>query len=466
VARPSELEEFLQSQVQEGAKDSSGRFTLSRDKALEKLGAFQLQGAHTWVLKIVQAAVAVRAQQLSIRQTGTDTEFHFVMAQPWSLEQVEEAFHEPEISSDAGLEHLKRGLWSVSLHNMRPFLMAAPGWSASLVWTGKTLQRGPTRARDSLLLAISHRTIFEGKGIPLLRNIEAASGNAAVLAELRDRAFACGIPLRVDNRRLDALQACPGYGVSNITYPVHLGFFSESLPNFPIPPATLGGFQATQPGDKQLSKVFHHQVTVPSSVAVACLITAHLKQVKKGKSLVWETYMNHSTLFWVRDGVVVDKDYLGVGNSCVSCALFASSEGLRSDLSGFTLTRNDAYRERVQRICATFVPFLEQAEVSLAELVRSHQQTGRLVGGVMMVGAAVVAFSVPIWALFLAGGGVATLLTAGSHEKLLELQLRASLDRVKGDFRRLLKKVVVPPYETQKDGPLAGPPASPNPQWD
>ena len=466
MARPSELEEFLQSQIQEAAKDSSGRFTLSRDKALEKLAAFQLQGTHWWVLKIVQAAVAVRAQELSIRQTGTDTEFYFSMTEFWSLEQVEEAFHDPEVSSDPGLDHLKRGLWSVSLHNMRPFFMAAPGWNASLVWTGKTLQRGPTRARENLLLAISHRTMFEGKGIPLLRNIEAASGNAAVLAELRDRAFVCEIPLRVDNRRLDALQACPGYGLSNISYPIHLGFLSDTLPQLQIPPATLGGFQAAQPGDKHLSKVFHQQVTVPSKVAVACLITAHLKQVKKDKALVWQTYMNHSTLFWVRDGVVIDKDYLGVNNSCVSCALFASAEGLRSDLSGFILTRDDVYRDRLQRVCATFVPFLEQAEVSLAALVSSHEQKGRLVGGLMMVGAVVIAFSVPIWGLFLAGGGLATLLAAGAHEKGLEGTLRGALDRLKGEFRRLLKKSIVLPYETQKDGLSLEPAAPPNPRWD
>ncbi|MCW5871526.1 MAG: hypothetical protein KIS61_30010, partial [Candidatus Eremiobacteraeota bacterium] len=66
MSRPSELEEFLRAQVDEGAKDSSGQFTLSREKALEKLAAYQLQGGHAWVLKIVQAVVASGASQLAV----------------------------------------------------------------------------------------------------------------------------------------------------------------------------------------------------------------------------------------------------------------------------------------------------------------------------------------------------------------------------------------------------------------
>jgi len=44
MSRLSELEIFLQDQVAEGERDSSGQFTLSRFKALEKLAAGILGG--------------------------------------------------------------------------------------------------------------------------------------------------------------------------------------------------------------------------------------------------------------------------------------------------------------------------------------------------------------------------------------------------------------------------------------
>ncbi|MBX3167260.1 MAG: hypothetical protein KF760_07600 [Candidatus Eremiobacteraeota bacterium] len=453
MSRPSELEEFLRAQVDEGAKDSSGQFTLSREKALEKLAAYQLQGGHAWVLKIVQAVVASGASQLAVRQTGTDTEFHFALQEPWTPELVEEAFYNPEVSADRALDHLKRGLWSVSLHNMRPFLLAAPGWGEALVWTGKTLKRGPVAARQTVLLAVSHRTIYEGKGIPLLRNLEAASGNAAVLAELRDRAFTCSIPLKVDNRRMDALQACPNFGISKTSFPIYLGFLPGDLPGLPIPPATLGDYRPVAAGDSTVSKVFHPTTHLPPKVAVACLITAHLREIKRGKTLVWETYTHHSTLYWVRDGVVVDWEILNTSPGCVSCALLVSAEGLGSDLTGLKLSRGELYQQRFQAALETFRPFLGQAEVSLEAMVRSQQLSGRVAGGVMLVGAVALAFMVPIWGLFLAGGAVATMSQSGAAARALEVDLKRGLERLQSEVRRLQPKLVARPYETQKDGP-------------
>lgn len=453
MGRPSELEEFLRSQLEEGAKDSSGQFTLSREKALEKLAAYQLQGGQSWVLKVIQAVVTSGAPELVLRQTGTDTEFHFAPPQPWELQKFEEAFFDPEVSPDRSLDHLKRGLWSVSLHNMRPFLLACPGWGRALIWTGKSLQRGPLTERQTVLLAISHRTVYEGKGLPLLRNLEAAAGNAAVLTELRDRAFVCSIPLKLDNRRLDALQACPNYGTSKTSFPVYLGFLAGDLPELPIPPGTMGEYKPIVAGDSTVSKIFHPSAHLPPKVAVACLITAHLREVQKGKVLVWETYAQQSTLFWVRDGVVVDWEVLKSSPGCVSCALFVSAEGLHSDLTGLKLSRGEAYQQRFQEALKTFKPFLFEAELSLAAMVESQRLSGRVAGGVLLVGALALGFMVPIWGLFLAGGALATMSQSGASALALEVNLKSGLELLKSEMRRLRARPIAPPYEPQKDGP-------------
>jgi len=453
VGRPSELEEFLRSQLDEGAKDSSGQFTLSREKALEKLAAYSLQGGQTWVLKVIQAVVVSGAPELVVRQTGTDTEFHFSPPQPWELHQFEAAFYDPEVSPDRSLDHLKRGLWSVSVHNMRPFMLASPGWSQALVWNGKSLQRAAVAERQTVLLAISHRTVYEGKGLPLLRNLEAAAGNAAVLTELRDRAYVCSIPLKLDNRRLDALQACPNYGASKTSFPVYLGFLPGELPELPIPPGTMGEYKPIIAGDSAVSKIFHPSVHMPRRVAVACLITAHLREVQQGKVLVWETYAQQSTLFWVRDGVVVDWEFLKSSPACVSCALFVSAEGLASDLTGLKLARGEAYQQRYQEALGAFKPFLSEAELSLAAMVESQRLSGRVAGGVLLVGALALGFMVPIWGLFLAGGALATMSQSGASARALELNLKRGLELLKSEIRRLRVKPLAPPYEPQKDGP-------------
>ena len=452
MGRPSELEEFLRTQLDEGAKDSSGQFTISREKALEKLAAYQLQGGQSWVLKIIQAVVCSGAGELVVRQTGTDTEFHFAPPNPWGLAQFEEAFYDPEVSENRSLDHLKRGLWSVSIHNMRPFMLAVPGWSELLVWNGKSLQRGPTKDRPAALLAISHRTIYEGKGLPLLRNLEAASGNAAVLTELRDRAYTCSVPLKLDNRRMDALQASPTYGSSKTSFPIYLGFLPGELPELPIPPATFGEYRPIAPGDATMSKIFHPQAHLPEKVGVACLITAHLREVQRGKVMVWETYSQPSSLFWVRDGVVVDWETLKNAVGCVSCALYVSAEGMTSDLTGLKLARNEAYQQRFQAAVDAFKPFLSQAEVSLEAMVESQKMSGRVAGGVLLVGALALGFMVPIWGLFLAGGALATMSQSGAAARALEVDLKRGLDQLKWAINSLQAKHVPRAYEVYKDG--------------
>lgn len=452
MSRPSELEDFLRSQIEEGAKDSSGHFTLSREKALEKLAAYQLQGGQSWVLKVIQAVVAAGASELSIRQTGTDTEFHFPVSQPWLLAEVEDAFYDPEVSSNRSLDHLKRGLWSVSLHNMRPFLLALPGWPEALVWNGKVLQRGPVAARETALLAISHRTVFEGKGIPLLRNLEAASGNAEVLTALRDRAFTCAIPLKVDSRRMDALQACPKYGISKSSYPVYLAFLRGDLPALSIPPATFGKYRPPVEGDASIAKVFHRQTSLPEKVALGALITAHVREIKRGKETILEAFSVRSCLYWVRDGVVVDWEHLKMAEGCISCALFVSAEGLATDLTGLKLTRGEAYEDRLERALDIARPLVAQAEVSLDEMIRSQKLTGHVAGGLMMVGAVTLGLMIPIWGLFLAGGALLTISKSGSTARALDQNLKRGLERLQREFSRLRPTRLARPYETQKDG--------------
>jgi hypothetical protein len=431
MGRLSELEQFLQQQVSEGERDSSGQFTLSRDKALEKLAAFQLPRPSAWVLKVVQGVVAARADSLTIKQTSTDTEFYFAPQQPWTLAMIEGAFYDPETSSCRGLDHLKRGLWAVSLNEMRPFRLALPQHPEALIWTGLEFRRVATPPPEVVVLTVSHRTLFEGKGIFLLRNLEAARVNAQILDELSSFAYCCSIPLTVDRRRLDALQACPSHGHSSTTYPVKLGFTRANIPPLPIPPGTLQGYTPREPGDRTMAKIFQSEVTVPSTVSLACLISAHVARVKEGKSSVWRCQKRDSCIYWVLDGVVIARESLKLPDLSVSCAIFAPAEGLRTDLTGFNLARDELRSLRRKEVCAAVYPLLLHGSLSLDALIASSKSGAFVAGAALLAGGAMLGLASPLHGFFLVGGGLYSLATAGSAEKALEAELRQELERLR-----------------------------------
>ena len=91
-----ELEAYLVEHTDEGELDSSGEFTMDRDKALAKLSQFQLPGDHHWALKLVQAVVAGGALALEIRLTLTGSQFSF--DDLWTLDELEAAFYDTDLS--------------------------------------------------------------------------------------------------------------------------------------------------------------------------------------------------------------------------------------------------------------------------------------------------------------------------------------------------------------------------------
>lgn len=402
----SELEKFLQEQIAEGDKDSSGKFTLSREKALEKLAAFQFPRPNAWVLKVLQAVYASGASDLAIRQTQTDTQFYFRPQSEWSLNEIETEFYNPESSPKSDLNHLKSALWGPGLNDMKPFRLSLPNIPEALVWDGRDLCRQPCQPQDLASLTMSHRSFLAGRGLMILRNIEAARCNADILEELRNFAYVYPIPLQVDQRRIDGLYACPSQGTGAENFPIHLIFAQAPTPPMSFPRGALEVTSAT--------------VTGPLQANAACLLAAHFRRVERDKKVVWETPSRSSNLRWVVDGVIVDSDDLPVPASPISCSLFASAEGLATDLSGFRLQRNTAQRERTQQLIEVFGPALAQITFNLDSLVEQKRQTAKLTSSLLVAGGVVIAFFSPLHSLCILIGAAANYTKAGSRERELE----------------------------------------------
>ncbi|MBX3171123.1 MAG: hypothetical protein KF760_27190 [Candidatus Eremiobacteraeota bacterium] len=435
MGQSSELEDLLRAEVGEGVKDSSGRFTISREKALEKLAAFRLASETAWVLKIVQAAVASSCTELDIRQTSTGTEFHFSGETGWTLAQVEAEFYQVEAVSETSLEHLKQGLWSVSLNGMRPFSMVAPDWPEALLWTGDKMLRKPVKPVSRMVLTISHRSMVEGRRFSLIPDFEAASRNAEIARELAEQAFVCSKPLRLDNRRLDSLQLCPRHGLSSSSYPVQLGFLRGDLPALGLPPATVGGFTAPKEVDPSMRKLLHPEVTIPQRLALACMVTAHLRKVARDKALVWKAYEEECLIYWVRDGVVVDRTRPRlVSAGCCSLALFASAEGLSADAGGFVLQKNEAFRQREEEVCRLGASFLGEVRLNMTSVVEDARRNARLLGGLIAVGGLGYSFFSIVHGAAITVMGVYKAVTAGGDEIQISAQVDAGMRGLQRDW--------------------------------
>lgn len=77
VVAVEELNTMLANLADDGALESSGVFTLSPEKAMEKLAAFRLASPGLFVLNLVAAAVSANATRFSIETRGGMTRFDF-----------------------------------------------------------------------------------------------------------------------------------------------------------------------------------------------------------------------------------------------------------------------------------------------------------------------------------------------------------------------------------------------------
>lgn len=421
--RPSELEEFLQAEQQRGRTVSHGEFTLAREKALEKLAAYQLPFPEAWVLKIVQAAVASGAERLEIKQTPTDTLFGFNSPGAWSLARLEQAFLDPRPSGDPGLDHLVIGLRAASLNDGRPFQIRFPGGGESLVWSGRELEVVPSQATELLRLTVSHRTLAEGKGIPGWRVFQAARRNAEILKTLSERCFVCPVPLTVDGRRMDVLQFCPTHGYTGSSHPVALGWGDLDSPAMGLPPGTLEGYvnpaQQNKPSSIQLLSrgVLRPLTKEHPRAGVYWLATVHLKLTGSGKNKSWDLRAQPSVLYWVEDGVVLETEHLPVPSRAFSVAMFLSAAGLAHDLTGFGLVKDP---ERVRQGAAVVGAALAKIPlVSLEALVNTTADATKMVG-IALCGLGVLSLFGGPQGLLLLGAGVIALQTAGSTVRAVE----------------------------------------------
>lgn len=440
MARNSELEEFLQAQLAGSRFESAGQFSLSPESALRKLAAFQLPRPTAWILKVVQAVVVSGAPFLNVRMYRGETAFCFDPQEHWSLEEIQQALLDPEVTPSDGLDYLKRGLWSISFGGRHPFHCNPGPGGRALAWDGESFHHVPCAENDLFVLTVSHRSPSQGPGLPIRSSIESARSNAALARELCEGAFVCPIPLELDGRRIDALQNCPSHGLKKGSYPIFLLFGEGSGPVLPVPPATFGKWVAPRLVNSSLSHCLRGLQPPTRQPVSAMLISAHLDL--EGTTF----HQENSYYYWVCDGVVICRqEILSLGTGGVSCAIFSSANGLRRDLTGFSVALEDVTRKQLDLVGRGLGRKLRTAVVPIDKLAAGGRAgsvwAGRALialGILMGVGSYFEPLAAP-GVVALVGSGVLLPILGESSGALLHKPLREELELFKRRWARGLK---------------------------
>lgn len=348
MEQPSELLSFLQAQKDVGQTQSEGTFTVSREKARLKIARFGFPFAEAWAIKVVQAVVATGGAT-NIKVTLGRSECRFEIAGGhWNLDDIENAFYNPDTGGDGPLKHLMVGLWSVALHDQRAFQLSTTEQESCLIWNGETMNRASTTSRGSgLSLTVTHGKAGSSALAWMSNSEKYRRKNADLLTALSEYCFPCPVPLTVDGRRMDALQFAMTSGWLEEARPVGLCLGRADLPTFGVPPGTYADIEAyAKAGSqsrewKEVSRAFLDELNQQTTTSLALLLTVCVDYSPNYPG-------NWSKILWVQHGALIDAEPLipSVGDGAAAC--FLSAQGLKTDLSTLALVESPERKRRAK----------------------------------------------------------------------------------------------------------------------
>lgn len=441
------LDNLLEQLQLEGTVESEGRFTLSPEKLREKLAAFQFERPSQWVLKVIQALVLAKVDSCDIVQSHQRTAFAVKSArQPFTPDQLEQAFFDPQIESTAALGQLITALWFLSFNLQLTWAWSGQGCAVGLVWTGSDLERIQVAPGEFSLLEVSHvgRKSDNHWWSSILSAAHLVGPNACaeMARELTLHAYTCPFSLKLDGRRIDNLLVC-----SSISQPRELtelslfgnhetvcvsavGGGKADAPRLQLPPGTLrsqksqNDFVARKDGLEQLS-----------DAAWIAVLLARLRAVTVGKTTRWEPYRGFNRLTWVRHGVVVaERDLLS--DSAANCHVVVSADDQKVDMSGLKLI--DRPLDLHSSIKSGIHEWLKLQTISFSPRHQANQRMTNFLVGVVSIGAVWVALSSGSVMFGLEAAGIAlgakVLSSANDDSKELETKFEYELQKLRQEW--------------------------------
>lgn len=189
VGENPRVDQFVQSQKAGGAQDSTGSFTLSAEKAREKLREFALEQPAAYCLKVVQAAVRSCAESIEIQVTRSEFQVRFEPTDESLLEcdRVTAVLNQTHQLEAGALRHLVMALNSAGNMPQRRARWETPTGCLTIAEQGIELEAKPG---DGFRFVVEHKRSLKEWFRGSVFNLE--------LSFLREKCFYCPVPINID----------------------------------------------------------------------------------------------------------------------------------------------------------------------------------------------------------------------------------------------------------------------------
>jgi hypothetical protein len=365
-----DLKAYLDQQRSEGRQDSEGSFTVSSDKAALKLAHFSLPGEYDWVLKIIQAVNAWRADRLLVRQSRLATSFFFEPdhgVQPISTAGFISLLTKGTLNNDSPSHMLCMALRSL-VDQVRLSFVLSIRWgdvSTPPIFAGddtsqldpKVREKWAALDRDGVRLTVSHFNLhetFRGRYLPSFSFVERR--DLKIGDTLRKRGGHSSTPIYLDGQHLS------GRDQTGIHRTLMAGLYRQTRPSGLELEAEM--LNIIEPSDKIKLAPF----TKSHGCKRFYILTTDWRHVHRIEERGGPELFHR--VLWIRDGVVIGETALE--NSSRSTMFLGVLPGnhLRTDLSGLSWDeQSDRARSDARKFAEFSVRAVEELQSSFADLV-------------------------------------------------------------------------------------------------
>lgn len=383
----TEMFEYIQTQISQAENHSEGFLTLDADRALRKLGRPVLPNPGFWLLKVVQAAVAARAPELVVNTLGSEISCSFLPQRDLSARQIARIFELSDHSHSGGWRHLQQALWAL-LDQKWEFECNLPEVDRCWRSSGHQLALLPGPQRAELQLTVQGVSTTE------------------LLQLLCERALLCPMPVLVNGRRLEAKT-----GTTSVS-PIHWEALQRSdLPQLRLPSRSDCNFAGLRlpNGAKQAQALG--------------VVSLHMESGKRG----WRAVAATSFVYWILDGVWVDRQRLPFDRRSITCDVYLSAEGLTTDLDSFRLVPPEKRAERYRWCLAAAGAVIQNTRLPQELLGPSQSRPRRALYAAVTTGL-VLMISVPSAGTLLATGGLLAFWFSLPSSQRLVCELQTNLE--------------------------------------
>lgn len=347
-----DLNQYLHEQKSGGALDSEGEFTVDSAKAARKLARFSMPHEYSWVLKLVQSAVGWGAAGIEVKQNRERSSFVFEPASdvtvPTAKEVLSTILH-GSLESQDPLSRLCIALRALVEQTGLSFVLGLRGreGETETLFAGPDASRLDSRTRKTwgslpargIRVTVSHQLrgeFYVGRYAP--RFLLKERRDLAIADQLVKNAFCSPATVSLDGRSIENLLEHPEIGFHRELRPLLVLGLKEELESedrLAIP-------VCAEPGR---SMGLYQPLDYSDGIAVLQVLDP-LHYSESGRSgRDWR-----SELFWIQDGVVVERAPLRIpGSRLARLVLILDAAGLETDLTGFTLLSDAGKDERLTR---------------------------------------------------------------------------------------------------------------------